>query len=256
MSNTHLFFNTGIGVKKPNSIRNKEISCPFCAREELTDILAVEDSIILLKNKYPVLESTFQTVLIETDVCDGELSTYPEEHLIKLIRFGLKHWLEMADSGKYKSVIFFKNHGPLSGGSIAHPHMQIIGLNEINYEEKVTRRDFEGYLIDEKDGTEFSISTEPRIGFYEFNVKLGDLDDISAFARYIQTAAYYILNAFPFPCNSYNLFFYLLNDEIYAKIVPRFITTPIFIGYFIPQVPNNIEWIRDDVQVRYFSRKS
>ncbi|MEK3857014.1 DUF4931 domain-containing protein [Cytobacillus sp. FSL H8-0458] len=253
MSDTHLHFNTGIGVQKPNSIRNKDISCPFCAREELTDIIAVEDSIILLKNKFPVLENSYQTVLIETDQCDGELSVYPEEHLIRLISFGLKHWLLMEESGEYESVLFFKNHGPLSGGSIAHPHMQIVGLKNIDYKEKIQAQDFEGLLIHEESGTVFTLSTSPRIGFYEFNVKLADQDDIPYFAKCIQTAAHYILNAFPFPSNSYNLFFYKLGREIYAKIVPRYITTPIFIGYSIPQVPNNLEWMRDDIKVRYFS---
>ncbi|MBS4190644.1 DUF4931 domain-containing protein [Bacillus sp. FJAT-49705] len=252
MSQTHLFFNTGIGRKKPNSIRDKEQSCPFCEREKLTDILAVDGSIILLKNKYPVLENTYQTVLIETDDCHGELSIYPEDHLIKLIRFGLTHWLEMSESKQYQSVIFFKNHGPLSGGSIAHPHMQIIGLHEINYEDKVQASDFEGVTIHEKNGTVFTISTAPRVGFYEFNVKLEDIDDLTAFSKYIQTAAHYILNNFPFYCNSYNLFFYQLNGDIYAKIVPRFITTPLFIGYFIPQVPNNIEWMKEDIREHYF----
>ncbi|MBP2240402.1 ATP adenylyltransferase/5',5'''-P-1,P-4-tetraphosphate phosphorylase II [Cytobacillus eiseniae] len=252
MTKTHLSFNTGIGQQKPNSIRNKEQSCPFCAKEQLTDILAVDGSIILLKNKYPVLEHTYQTVLIETDECDGELSTYSADHLMKLIRFGLTHWLEMMKEVEFQSVIFFKNHGPLSGGTIAHPHMQIIGLNEIDYTEKVEASDFEGLIISENQGTVFSISTAPRVGFYEFNVKLGDIQDITFFAKYIQTAAHYILHSFPFKCSSYNLFFYLYEDEIYAKMIPRFITTPLFIGYLIPQVPNNIEWMKKDVQEKYF----
>jgi len=253
MANTHLMFHTEIGRQKPNSIRNKEQSCPFCEREKLIDIIAVDGSIIFLKNKYPVLENTYQTVLIETDDCHGELSIYPEEHLIKLIRLGLTHWLSMIESGKYKSVLFFKNHGPLSGGSIAHPHMQIIGLHDIDYREKVQAIDFEGLVIQEKNGTVFSISTKPRVGFYEFNVKLGKIEDIYSFAKYIQTAAHYLLNNFPFPCSSYNLFFYQLDGAIYAKIIPRFVTTPIFIGYLIPQVPNNIEWMRNDVKEKYFS---
>ena len=254
MTNTHLCFYTEIGRQKPNSIRNKEQSCPFCEREKLTDILAVDGSIIFLKNKYPVLENTFQTVLIETDDCNGELSTYEEEHLLKLIRFGLTQWLAMAESGEYRSVIFFKNHGPLSGGSIAHPHMQIIGLKDVDYVEKVRKEDFEGSVIQQNNGTVFSLSTNPRVGFYEFNVKLGAMEDIYSFAKYIQTAAHYLLNNFPFSCNSYNLFFYQFDGDIYAKIIPRFVTTPIFIGYLIPQVPNNIEWMRNDVWEKYFRK--
>lgn len=254
MKNRHLYFNTSIGVKKPENIRNKQHPCPFCARDELTDILAVEGPIILLKNKYPVLENAFQTVLIETDECDAELSTYPSDHLHRLIRFGLHHWLEMENSGRFESVIFFKNYGPLSGGTIAHPHMQIIGLNHLNYKENIEEEVFKGILIEETKEVCFALSTKPRIGFYEFNVQMSDTGYVEEFGRCIQTAAHYILNHFPFKATSYNIFFYHLNGKIYAKIVPRFVTTPIYIGYGLPQVPSNLEWMAEKVKDLYFSR--
>lgn len=250
---THLFFNTAIGVKKPESIRNKNTSCPFCARDELTDILDVEDSIILLKNKYPVLENTFQTVIIETDDCYSELSLYSKEHLEKLFAFAMRHWHAFMESGEYKSVLFFKNHGPLSGGTIAHPHMQIIGLRDLDYMENVTAEIFEGEKIHEKDQVLFSLSSKPKVGFYEFNVKMTELKQLPTFASYIQAAAHYILNQFPFKSNSYNLFFYKLEDGIYGKVVPRFVTTPLYIGYSIPQVPSNLDWVREDIYKKYFS---
>lgn len=255
LTNSHLFFNTSIGVQKPNSIRNKEQSCPFCAREELTDIIDVEDSIILLKNKYPVLENAYQTVLIETDECTSELSEYSKEHLVKLLSFGIQHWITMIESNEYESVIFFKNHGPLSGGSIAHPHMQIVGLYDINYKEKISEQFFEGITIQESPQVSFSLSTKPKIGFYEFNVRMSHTAGMSLFTDYIQTATHYILNNFPFRCNSYNLFFYHYDSDIIAKIVPRFVTTPIYIGYSIPQVPNNLEWMKNDLISKYFTNK-
>lgn len=249
---THLFFNTDIGVQKPESIRNKKQRCPFCAKEELTDIIDVEDSIILLKNKYPVLENAYQTVIIETDDCLSELSLYSKEHLVKLFSFAFKHWNAFQESGRFKSVLYFKNHGPLSGGSIAHPHSQIVGLYDIDYLEKVTETCFEGLKIDEKDGVLFNLSTKPRVGFYEFNVKMTDLGQIPTFATYIQIAVHYILNNFLFKCNSYNLFFYRLGTDIYVKIMPRFVTTPLYIGYTIPQIPNNLEWMGKDIIEKYF----
>jgi galactose-1-phosphate uridylyltransferase len=252
MGNSHLHFNTTIGRQKPESIRNKQQPCPFCNREELTDILATEGSMILLKNKFPVLENAYQTVLIETDDCNGEISRYEDDILEQLITFGMKHWLEMEQTGKYKSVLFFKNHGPLSGGSIAHPHMQIIGLNEIDYKEKINKECLEGHLIDEREGVSFTLSSKPSIGFYELNVKMTSLDQVKFFSSYIKIAVSYLLNDFPFCCESYNLFFYDFDGEIYVKIVPRFITTPIYVGYSIPQLPNNIEWMVGDIKGRYF----
>lgn len=252
MKDTHLLFNTAIGVQKPESIRNKNTSCPFCDREALTDIIAIEDSIILLKNKYPVLENAYQTVLIETDDCSSELSMYSKEHLVKLFTFAIKHWLEMEKSGRFESVLFFKNHGPLSGGTIAHPHMQIVGLNSIDYMENVPASVFEGKEIHQENGVVFSLSSEPKVGFYEFNVKMTDFNQIESFAKYIQVAAHYILNDFIFRANSYNIFFYYVDAVIFAKIVPRFVTTPLYIGYSIPQVPTNLEQVREDITRRYF----
>jgi ATP adenylyltransferase/5',5'''-P-1,P-4-tetraphosphate phosphorylase II len=252
LKNHHLSFNTSIGIKKPENIRNKQEPCPFCDRDQLSEILVEDGQIILVKNKFPVLEDTFQTVLIETDTCEAELSTYEPEHLHRLIKFGLKHWLEMEESGIYKSVLFFKNHGPLSGGSISHPHMQIIGLKNIDYKENSKEEYFEGIEINVKNGVRFSLSTMPKVGFYEFNVQMSDGGYIEEFGEYLQIAAHYILNHFPFKGTSYNMFFHHLGGEIYVKIVPRFVTTPIYIGYGIPQVPNNLKWMVEHVKSLYF----
>jgi len=254
MNNTHLFFNTTIGVKKPENIRNKNQSCPFCAREELTGIIDEEGPILLLKNKYPVLENAYQTVLVETDVCDEEFSQYSTQHLNRLLDFAIRHWMVMEESGEYRSVVLFKNHGPLSGGTIAHSHMQIVGLYDLDYHDKITEADFMGAAIHEEEGVLFNLSDRPKVGFYEFNIIMGHGNPTAAFSACIQTAVHYIMNSFPFKCSSYNLFFYSLNEKIICKVVPRFVTTPLFIGYQLPQVPNNLDWMKKDVQSRYFNR--
>lgn len=158
----------------------------------------------------------------------------------------------MEESGKYESVIFFKNYGPLSGGTIAHPHMQIIGLNDLNYKENILPEVFNGLIIKQSDEVLFTLSTKPRVGFYEFNIKMPDDGYREAFGHYLQTAVHYILNHFPFKASSYNIFFHHLGRHIYAKIIPRFVTTPIYIGYGIPQVPNNLEWMAEELKNLYF----
>lgn len=254
MQLSHLQFLANVGKQKPRTLANRSVSCPFCDRQSLTGILDEEGPIILLKNKYPVLEGAFQTVLIETDECDSELSVYPKEHLYRLIRFGVKHWLDMEKSGGFTSVVFFKNHGPLSGGTIAHPHMQIVGLDQIDYRLAVYADYFEGICIENGETVELNLSTKPRIGFYEWNVVLGDLDHIDRMADYIQIVTHYILNHFR--TNSYNLFFYHLNEKIICKVVPRFATSPYFVGYSIPQVGNNLNEIIEDMRKKYFEIQS
>jgi ATP adenylyltransferase/5',5'''-P-1,P-4-tetraphosphate phosphorylase II len=245
---THLHFATQTSVKKPETITNEENSCPFCEVDLLQDIIAKEGSIILLKNKFSTLHHTFQTVLIETDDCHSELSSYKKEHLYKVIRFAITNWLEFEKKKEYKSVILFKNHGPLSGGTIRHPHMQIVGLENVDYRQNISSDYFEGVTIHKNEGVEFNLANKPKMGFYEINVLLYDLKFIDEMADCIQTATNFVLNHFRFKCNSYNLFFYHLDGVVACKIIPRFITTPLYIGYSIPQVPDDVEFVAEKIK--------
>lgn len=246
-----LQFNTQLGQQKPESIINKNTQCPFCDRKNLKGILAQKGPILLIKNKYPVLQDTFQTVLIETEKCEGDLSNYPKEHLYNIISFGLEKWLEMEKGKEYKSVIFFKNHGPKSGGTIFHPHMQIVGLKNIDYRTTLKKEYFEGLVIAEKKQVELNVSTTPRVGFFEFNIILDNLSNIKKLADFIQITADYVLHHFNKNCDSYNIFFYEFENRIIAKVIPRFITSPIYIGYAIPQISNRLEDIVKEVQEIY-----
>lgn len=240
---THLIFHSHIGRQKPESIVNRAAVCPFCDRDNLEGVLGESGSVLWLKNKYPVLGDTYPTVLIETDECNAELSTYPKEHLHHLFQFGVEKWLEMEAGGEFRSVLFFKNHGPLS---IAHPHMQIVGLHHYDYRQNLQPQDFIGVTIDREDGVECNLSTHPRIGFFEYNVILTDRAKLPKMTDYIQMLAYYSLNYRN--CNSYNLFFYHLSGRIVAKVVPRYVTSPLFVGFSIPQVASNLEEVVRDIQ--------
>lgn len=249
---THLCFDSDIGSQKPESIINTAASCPFCDREKLEGIIERRGKMMLIKNKYPVLKDAFQTVLVETDDCSSELSLYDSEHLHNLINFGIEKWQEMKESGNFTSVLFYKNHGPLSGGTIRHPHMQIVGLKHIDYQERVREEYFTGILIHKKNSVELNLSTKPKVGFFEFNVILTDLRDINDMADHIQIVAHYALNYFNKKCNSYNIFFYQYNEKIIAKVMPRFVTSPIFIGYSIPHVSNRMNDIVCEMKKIYF----
>lgn len=252
---THLYFSTKASINKPETISNRNNSCPFCRVDDLKDIIADDGPIILLRNKYSTLKNTLQTVLIETNECDSELSTYNKEHLHKVIRFAITNWLKLASNGGYKSVILFKNHGPLSGGTISHPHMQIVGLETINYMEHIKKEIFSGKDVINSKEIVFNISQKPKIGFYELNILLHDIEFIDDMADYIQTAANFFLNHFWFKCDSYNLFFYQLDHVLACKVIPRFITTPLYIGYSIPQVSEDIDLVAEKVRVLYYAEK-
>ncbi|RLQ95452.1 DUF4931 domain-containing protein [Falsibacillus albus] len=251
MHENHLIFNSSIAVQKPENILSKNTYCPFCEKDALTGVLAEKGEIIWLKNKYPVLEDTFQTVLIETADCEADLSEYSRPHLHTLFQFAFEKWRELEQDPRFKSVIFFKNHGPLSGGTIKHPHMQIVGLEKIDYRQKIKVEDFQGVSMDERKGVSWNVSSTPRIGFYEWNVKMQFGGDVSQLADFVQKTVYYIMHQYQFKCSSYNLFFYHLESNIYVKIMPRFVTSPIFVGYSIPQVPNSLNEVVRDIQEKH-----
>lgn len=138
-------FNISIGSEKPHSGTQKV--CPFCHPEDLTHILDRKDDIIWLMNKYPVFEKTVPTVIVETADHDGELSTYAPEKLHEVIAFGLAKWKEMESDKRFRSVIYFRNFGPTSGGSQRHPHSQIIGLMDYDYRDNLQGENFLGEVI-------------------------------------------------------------------------------------------------------------
>ncbi|KRL01111.1 hypothetical protein FC81_GL001250 [Liquorilactobacillus capillatus DSM 19910] len=216
---------------------NTNNACPFCQRETLAGILAEEEDRIWLENKYRTLDETYQTVIIEAAEHDGDISTYPRSKNRAIFNFALKAWKTIIDSGKYKSVLMYKNFGPYSGGSLRHPHMQIVGLNKIDAYANIRKQNFTGHMFYKDHGVKINISAYPIAGFTEFNIILLDAEKIEPFADIVQTVVNYILNDyFKGRCTSYNLFFYYINSQIVAKIVPRFVVSPYFMGYKIPQV--------------------
>ncbi|WP_162912228.1 DUF4931 domain-containing protein [Staphylococcus sp. EZ-P03] len=84
---------------------------------------------------------------------------------------------------------------------------------------------------------ELNISKQPIVGFTEFNIILKNnkyknyfFDNIKSLVRYV------LLEFYNGGVNSYNLFLYFKDESMFCKIIPRFITSPYFIGYKLAQV--------------------
>lgn len=236
MAQQQLFFSSEIGGQKPDTIRHKSTACPFCKTEELTDILEQDGSTIWLMNKYPTLIGTYQTVIIETDECASDMRYYEPAHMRRLIKFSLQKWFEVEASGSYESVIMFKNHGPFSGGSLVHPHMQIVGLSNVDYLSALDPSNFDGPVVYERNGVSLGVSAFPIAGFTEYNLSMPEDGSTDTFADMLQVLIRHVLSLFDGACNSFNLFFYHVGNRVVCKVVPRFVTSPLFIGYKIPQV--------------------
>ncbi len=244
----HLLFLSDIGRDK-TVLQNMESSCPFCDRGKLTDILDEDGSMVLVKNKYPTLADTFQAVLIETGDCSADISTYDNSQMRRILTFGIDHWLRMEESGEFASVLFYKNHGPLSGGTVTHAHMQIVGLKKIDYRVNLRDEIFEGLEINEAGNGSLNISTAPKASFTEFNIITFPRDD-AFMADSIKNVIDYLLNHWK--CGSFNLFFYQWNGSIICKIIPRYVTSPFLIGYSIPQTASSVAAIAGELRKKYY----
>ncbi|WP_303105246.1 DUF4931 domain-containing protein [uncultured Mitsuokella sp.] len=250
-------FDMSIGRQKPETIRHQENACPFCDRSQLTDILATEGDMIFLRNKYNVIEGADQFVLIEGSACHSDIPDYTKEHMHALIRFGLSMWQDLLTSGRYEAVLFFKNYGPFSGGTIRHPHMQLIGLPHVKRELLCQPEEFEGPAIARRHGVTLNVSTVPRIGFWEFNIVPESLTDeaIATLADFIQLTVDYLMHRFAAQTRSYNIFFYENDGRIAVKILPRFATPPIYVGYGIHFRPSSLTSVIDEMQKLYFAKE-
>ncbi|KAF0426832.1 DUF4931 domain-containing protein [Pediococcus acidilactici] len=232
-----LIFNPRIAKNKPNDVNKSNEKCPFCNVDNLENILCSNGSKIWLMNKYRTLENATQTLIIESAKHRGDFSNYSEKECFEIISFALSKWEEMNQSQKYQSVALYKNFGPLSGGSLQHPHLQIVGFEDLNCNANVCKLNFKGPLIFSKIGISLTISDSPIMGFTEVNVCLEDERRVRFFAEMIRKVCkYFVQEYYDGRCNSYNLFFYKIDTKVFAKVIPRFVDSPYFVGYRIPQV--------------------
>lgn len=255
LDDTYMSFRTSVARVKPMSRQGDY--CPFCDRKSIYEegtVIRDEYPFLLVENKFQTLEKAYQMVLVESDQCNQGLSNYEKGHLHRLLRFAVDCWQEIEQEGEYRSVVFFKNHGVHSGGSVHHPHMQIVGLYDIDYRKHVYPHHFLGKVIDRQPGVEFNLSRYPRSGFTEFNILLNDFSAIDFMADYLQVAVHFLLNHMNKKFQSYNIFFYEMEKGIGAKVILRAPGSPYLMGYSIVQVPDNQQEVVERIQSLYFGK--
>jgi galactose-1-phosphate uridylyltransferase len=233
-------YNLDLGKTKPDNVHHDMDYCPFCDVEHLTNIMDKRGSMIWLENKYPVLKDAWQTVIIETDQCKADFSTYSLDYATHLVSYCLEKWRLVEAMERFKTVVYYRNHGFMSGGTIRHPHSQIVGFEKYDYHDDIKPFHLQGIPILEEKGLKINLSTHPIIGFYEVNLVLQDQDQLQTLVKYMQRTSRFLMNCFNSYNDSYNIFFYDFphDDSIYVKMIPRFLTNPLYVGYMIPQVAN------------------
>lgn len=244
----HISFKASTGSDKPNTLIDKELTCPFCNQETLFKegrVIRKTDEFMIIKNKFPVMENTFPTIIIEHKDCNQHIATYSVDYLTRLLTFAIEFYNELNESKKYTSTILFKNHGLFSGGSIKHPHMQVVGFENDDYHQNVSKEDFEGVPILSNPILDWNISSKPRSEFYEINLILKDLERIDVLALHLQKTVHYILQQLNKKYQCYNLAFYIEKNEIKIKVISRSPTSVLLLGFGIHQTPNNLKEVAE-----------
>ncbi len=227
--------------QKPVTINKNNVSCPFCDRQQMAKIIEERGPFKWIVNKFQTLSDADMTLIIETEKCGQDLGAYSDDYVKNLWDFTIEKYEQMKADPQYKSVILFKNYGFLSGGSLSHPHMQIIGFRSINAKKEIVRNNLTGYEI-VKTPILLDISEEPVINFLEYNFHF-QKTEIAAMTNLLQRFVKSQLQANEHREYGYNLFLYELDDHYVLKYTPRYPVSPFYIGYNIKQVIKQAELI-------------
>ncbi|WEV43517.1 DUF4931 domain-containing protein [Lactobacillus sp. ESL0684] len=251
-----LVFELAVAKNKPHSYRktkNKAI-CPFCQVADLTDIYQQTGDMIWLHNKFPTLRDTVQTVLIEASDHHGDIVNYSVAYNRRLLSFALDCFNKMQQSKLFKSVLWYKNYGPHSGGSLVHPHMQLVALNKVDGYSYINEKNFSGITLFNEEDVEVNVATQPVQGYEELNINLLNIAGVNLWADWIQIGVKYLLSVMnQGRADSYNLFFYPREmGGICAKLVPRFAAPPYFVGYKLSQVNDEVTLANEAKKLRAF----
>lgn len=251
MSNSYnIPLKMSISSSKPTTINNDSIVCPFCSVDELRNegrLLNQNGQMLWLDNKYPMLEKTKQTLIIETNNCIDNLSSYSEEYAKELFDFAFKTRNHMMENKDFKDVLFFKNQGAKADGSVHHAHMQLVGLynhasNSPKIEETLT-----GAIVYQGHNVKVTVSDNPMGEKYEFNVIWKTKNHNFEYVKWVQQVIRYFTVFKGGRFSDYNFYYYEKNNVSALKIVPRGAVSIYFLGFGLKQVPDDIHQVAEEL---------
>lgn len=233
------FLNMYPQPNKPMFHNQKKYICPFCDKQNVSETLINTNQFSSwIKNKYPLLlDDTYQTLIIETPNCEANILNYSKEELEKIFSFTFECYNQLKNNKKYNDVLLFKNHGILSGGSIPHAHIQLVGMFENKVEYKKIINSTLGENVFENEEVKITISNFPISEFFEFNLILKNKNKTSSSVSFLQEIIRYSLSMLDSRFNDFNFAYYEINGLSFFKVVPRSYASPYLIMYDLKQVP-------------------
>lgn len=140
-------------AEKDKSVRPEySPTCPFCPHNEAQspeETFRIGDEkkwdIRVIPNKFPALSPSetlarkddglfhaitgygIHEVIIENPRHNAIIPLMTDEEVQNIIRAYKNRYVYIRDNEAIKAVILFKNHGPMAGTSLEHPHSQVVG---------------------------------------------------------------------------------------------------------------------------------
>lgn len=74
--------------------------------------------------------------MVESHLHNASIPYADKEYAHRIVKAFLERGREIGRDTRVRYISFFKNHGPLSGGSLVHPHCQIVGLTVYPSQER------------------------------------------------------------------------------------------------------------------------
>lgn len=247
----HIILNIKEAASKPNTIQSKTENCPFCSFENLKkerSVLGEKGNMLWIKNKYPVLGGAEQTLIIETNTCDGNLGNYHEDVAKELFRFTLENRETMLQTNQFNEVVLIKNNGARSDGSVHHAHMQLVGFKEAAIAKTSITDSLSGEVAFENEHTKVLLSDNPTGEKYEFAV-IWDRESVEMdYVKRVQQVVRYLSIFKEGKFQDYNFYFHEDEKIRVLKIVPRGYVSIYLLGFGLKQVPNDLKEIARELR--------
>jgi len=140
------------GREKSEELLTFDSHCPFCPGNEEIELeklrLPAEGDwqLRVVRNKYPALEETgaivrcfdgvhrwiagvgYHEVVIESRLHNVQPAVQCAEDVERTLAALQMRGRAIRQDPRIKQIIYFKNHGPLAGTSLRHPHSQLVAL--------------------------------------------------------------------------------------------------------------------------------
>lgn len=223
VKNTNLFLDDKIQQEKR---QYKSITCPFCKEALANEQFALANHTSMLrKNKMPTIKDAEMYVLIESLMHDTHMEDMSVKEARDVITFAFESMEWVREQYPDKQTLLIKNRGLLSGGTQAHPHMQVVAIKEFNKSQINFQSDVPVYRDNELD---VGILVNGNFDLYQFILRVDTLyADTKITVEHLQKLLRWTASKY----GNYNMVHWREDGRDAFKIIPRYAGAGYGLGY-------------------------